>query len=116
MTGLDGLNAVMCRFLARKAPRQRGGLKRQYFYNPMWGLLGDQTPQNQPASYYMSSDTGALWHALDQVLIRPEIISELQDSPRVVTEIADESLLSSRSRQVKKAISDHLPISIRLAI
>jgi hypothetical protein len=115
MTALDGLNAVMCRFLAQRPPRKRGGVKRRYFYNPMWGLLGDQTSLSQPASYYMPSDTGALWHAIDQVLIRPEIIAEIHGIPSIVTGIAGQDLLSPRSRQVEKTISDHLPISIRLA-
>jgi len=52
MTGVEYLNAVMCRRIAAKGSRTHKAVARPYLYNPMWTGLGDQSSSNQPGSFY----------------------------------------------------------------
>lgn len=124
MVAPGALNAVMCRNMAlrRKFRKQgTGGFQKKIpmFYNAMWGALGDQTNIQQPGSYYNGGDLSdtAIWHALDQVLIRPSLIHVLYpDTPKFLTNIGSTSLLSPRANAVDTRISDHLPVLVTLKI
>ena len=117
-----GMNAMMCRNLAtKKATRWFGRPKRPYkgFYNPMWNLLGDRSTDKQPGSFYKGNDKtdAAIWHAIDQVLVRPTLIPQISaKSPKLLTQIGSSSLLSKSGIISGKGISDHLPVLITLNI
>ena len=120
MTNGRGLNAAMCRNVARQMTRTFGPKDDEetvrFFYNPMWRALGDRTSTNQPGSYYNSKDKSdaVVWHCIDQVLVRPSLIDHIVDgTPSVITEIGTIRLLS-RGGLPKKMISDHLPIFVSL--
>ena len=118
MVSPDKMNAVMCQKIAKKPPRMLDGDKCHFFYNPAWKLLGDQTSNNQPGTFYSPSDPGdsTYWHMIDQALIRPNIITHMPvNGFTVLTNFGKTKLLTAKSL-IDKNISDHLPISIRLKI
>lgn len=120
MIAAKGLHSAMCRTVAQQGSRTftRKGVKGdpiRIFYNPTWRLLGDQTPQNQPGSFYNPRDiTDALvWHCIDQVLVTPSLISLIEpDTPQILTNSGRSDLLT-RGGAPRKSISDHLPIFVR---
>lgn len=124
MVAADALNSVMCRNIAlRMRSRQKGSGRSKkiipMFYNAMWSALGDQTDTQQPGSYYNGGDLSdsAIWHALDQVLIRPSLIPVLDTgTPKFLTRIGSTSLLSPKANAVDTSISDHLPVLVTLKI
>lgn len=122
MIDADGLHAAMCRNIASRRTRTFGEgdekTTTRLFYNPMWKLLGDRTSTNQPGSFYNSGDRtdAAVWHCIDQVLLRPELIPYIYNgTPQVLTAIGASSLLTTKGVPDKK-FSDHLPIMVRLNI
>jgi hypothetical protein len=115
-----GLNAAMCRTIAARGTRTFGPNDDKetvrFLYNPMWSLLGDRTATNQPGSYYNSGDISdaAVWHCIDQVLIRHSLIAKISaGTPKIVTRTGHSELVSPRG-VIKRHISDHLPIFVRL--
>ena len=120
MVSGKGLNATMCREIARRDTRKWKAGENQketrFFYNPMWRLLGDRTSNNQPGTFYHSGDSSEtlFWHCLDQVLLRPSLIDSLhQKSPQIVTKLKSIDLLTAEGI-INKNYSDHLPIKISL--
>ncbi|MEY9828929.1 hypothetical protein ABIA25_000744 [Sinorhizobium fredii] len=124
MVAAEALNSVMCRNIAiRMKYRTKGNGRYKkiipMFYNAMWSALGDQTDTQQPGSYYNGGDLSdsAIWHALDQVLIRPSLIPVLNTgTPKFLTRIGSTSLLSPQANAVDTSISDHLPVLVTLKI
>lgn len=108
----NALNSVSCRRVAATGKRTIESREHSYFYNPSWNLLGDQ--EGVPGSYYHNS--GAYeknhWNLLDQVIIRPELVSRFDiESLDVLTEAGGQSLVSEANRP---KLSDHLPIFFSL--
>lgn len=70
VTGSLGLHAVMTRKIAERRSRTVQGTERKFFYNPMWGLLGDQTI-GAPGTFYHRKPgvIDVFWHMVDQVLL-----------------------------------------------
>jgi hypothetical protein len=121
MVDCCGLNATMCRQIALQQTRECGSKDRKqeirFFYNPMWALLGDRTPDNQPGSMYHSGDfTDSLyWHCFDQVLLRPTLIPFLAErNPKILTRIGSFELLTHNGVINRAHFSDHLPVAISL--
>ena len=121
MVDCCGLNATMCRQIALQQTRTCGSTDRKqeirFFYNPMWALLGDRTPDNQPGSMYHSGDfTDSLyWHCFDQVLLRPTLIPFLAErNPKILTRIGSLELLTRRGVINHAVFSDHLPVAVSL--
>lgn len=118
----QGLNAAMCKHVSKQKHRTFGSKEDKeivrFFYNPMWRFLGDRTQANQPGTFYNSGDKtdSAVWHCIDQCLVRPSLIKSLAlDSPKILTSFGDVNLLTKRG-VINKSISDHLPIFASLAI
>lgn len=124
MVAGQALNAVMCRDIAermryRTVGRGRFRKKIPLFYNAMWGGLGDQTDTEQPGSFYNGGDVSdsAIWHALDQVLVRPSVIPHLKKgTPKFITKIGSTRLLLPSTNAVDISVSDHLPVLVSLKI
>lgn len=121
MVDCCGLNATMCRQIALQQTRTCGSTDRKqeirFFYNPMWALLGDRTPDNQPGSMYHSGDfTDSLyWHCFDQVLLRPTLIPFLAErNPKILTRIGSFELLTHNGVINRTHFSDHLPVAVSL--
>lgn len=118
MVAASGFHATMCRSIANTRSRTVRGRRYEFFYNPMWSLLGDY-PQGPPGThYYKRSDTVELfWNMYDQVLIRPELISCFDNSSlKILTTDGIDSLISSKGIPLKERLSDHLPIIFSLNI
>ena len=114
IAGAFGLHGMMSRDLARRDDRRIRGREYAMFYNPMWGLFGDRTP-GPPGTYYRSSSQSVnyFWNTYDQVLLRPEIMDQL-NGLRVLDSDGMESLLTVNGLPDATNASDHLPILFRL--
>ncbi|MGH9762816.1 MAG: hypothetical protein ACREAC_18495, partial [Blastocatellia bacterium] len=72
MVSADGFHGVMTRQIAKRSARVVRGETFPFFYNPMWGQLGDIT-DGPPGTFYRTSSAFIeyFWQTFDQVLIRP---------------------------------------------
>lgn len=116
IVGADGLHAVMTQSIARKLSRKVQGKERPFFYNPMWGRMGDSSV-GAPGTYYYagSSYVSYFWNTFDQVLLRPTLLDFFsQDDLRVISQIGDNNLM--RKNGISSSYSDHLPIIVKLQI
>ncbi|MGH6668639.1 hypothetical protein R3O55_012750 [Bacteroides hominis] len=114
-----GLHAVMEKSIAQRGKAKIRNNDYDFFYNPMWGFLGDNGCGSVSGTmYYNSCDSiNYYWHLYDQVLIRPELIS-IFDSKKleIITNIKEYTLLTSNGIIDKEKYSDHLPIKFNLKI
>jgi hypothetical protein len=114
VVGADGLHAVMTQSIARKRSRTVQGRDRPFFYNPMWGRMGDSSVGAPGTYYYRSSQqVSYFWNTFDQVLLRPELLDLfLQDDLRVISQIGDNNLMTENG--ISSSYSDHLPVIVTL--
>lgn len=114
IVGADGLHAVMDQTIARKRSRKVQGKERPFFYNPMWGRMGDSSV-GAPGTYYYpsSSYVSYFWNTFDQVLLRADLLDFFsQDDLIVISKIGDKDLM--RESRISSSYSDHLPIIVKL--
>ena len=104
-----GLNAMMTRACVKNG--QRIFLEKPYdfYYNPMWGLLGDRAAGPAGTVYDISNQGPYGWSMLDQVLISHALVSQFSDV-QIITKAGAVSLVDSNGRPDKAIASDHLPI------
>lgn len=115
----SGLNAVMESDIAKKGSRTIDGIDYKFFYNPMWGFLGDLGKGTVSGTYYFNSTHHIqyFWNLYDQVLMRPEAISYFdKDALKIVTNSSNFNLLKKSGLIDDKNYSDHLPITFTLNI
>ncbi len=116
MIAAGGLHATMDRRIALRDKRVVQEEEHPFFYNPMWSHLGDKN-NSVPGSYFYnnSSRTNLFWHAFDQVLLRPSLLSFFtDDNVQVITKVRGINLLGSKGRPNAREFSDHLPIALAL--
>lgn len=114
-----GFNAVMERTIAKKGSRKLQGRSYKYFYNPMWGFLGDLGKGDVSGTYYFdhSDHIQYYWNIFDQVLLRPEAIPYFdEDALQIIVKSTNYNLLTKSGIIDKKQYSDHLPITFTLNI
>jgi hypothetical protein len=112
----NGFHAVMTQTIARKRSRRVQEKDRQYFYNPMWGRMGDSSGGPPGTYYYTGSYISYFWNTFDQVLLRPDLLDFFSPNDlRVVSQIGDKNLLMDNGIH-KNSFSDHLPIIVTLQI
>jgi len=114
IVGADGLHAVMAKTIAQKRSRKVQGKERPFFYNPMWGRMGDSSV-GAPGTYYYagSSYVSYFWNTFDQVLLRPDLLDFFsQDDLRVISKIGDKDLMTKNG--ISSSYSDHLPVIVTL--
>jgi len=116
VTAANALHGVMTRRIAEQIERRVQGKSYRFFYNPMWGCFGDRT-DGPPGTYYHRSPQVAetFWHTFDQVLLRPDLMNQLEDLV-ILDHIRGEPLVT-HPRGLPRAddFSDHLPIAFRLS-
>lgn len=111
-----GLHAVNSKNVAIRKSRIVQGKEYQFFYNPMWGLFGDSSPGPPGTYYYSSSEQISLfWNIFDQVLIRPDLINEFDNSElMIITSDGEIPFLTPSGLPNVNLLSDHLPIYFQL--
>lgn len=118
LTAADAFNAVMDKAIARRSFRVVQGVRRHFFYNPLWSRLGD-TSVGPPGTYYYSSNaqTCYYWNTFDQVLVRPDLLSGLPDIElEVLTTTPARTLTTPEGHPSREGASDHLPMTFRLQL
>lgn len=116
MTAAPGLHATMDKEIAGSRSRSFEGQPVEYFYNPMWSRLGDESHGPTGTFHYAKGGANQIgWHTFDQVLIRPDLLPAYESGAlNVITAVGSTQLLLNG--KVHKAISDHLPLLLRLEI
>jgi hypothetical protein len=117
VVGSEGFHAIMDRRIAASGSRTVNEEERLFFYNPMWGALGDDDESRPPGTYFRNTggEVNYYWNVFDQVLLRPSLLRFMETQPvRVITELGGASLLTNSGRPNRKVMSGHLPIVCRL--
>jgi endonuclease/exonuclease/phosphatase (EEP) superfamily protein YafD len=108
-------HSVMTREIAAKGHRVVSGREYPFFYNPMWGFFGDQTPGPSGTYFYSdSSSTTMFWNIFDQVLFRPDLLDWYNDDLTILEECGNTRLKKESGRPDPESGSDHFPILFRL--
>jgi hypothetical protein len=110
----SAFNAVMSADIAQRGTRTHLEREHPFFYNPMWGQLGD-SKSRPPGSffYHPPGQLSIYWHMLDQVLLRPDMIAGFDSSSLRILDSSTEMKLVAKGRP---CVSDHLPLFFRLNI
>lgn len=112
----NGLHAVMDRKIAMRGSRTILSRRYPFFYNPMWGLLGDATEGPSGTYYFERAEHDMFfWNMFDQVLIRPDLLSYFRNEDlKILTEDGSMSFLSRKGLPDDSVASDHLPLLFKL--
>ena len=116
MVSANGFHGIMSRNVALKGSRKIQNRDYKFFYNPMWGLMGD-TSTSPPGTHfnYRSEMVNYFWNMYDQVLFRPELLSKFNnDDLQIIHSDGINSFLKPSGEPDKKNFSDHLPITFKL--
>lgn len=114
MNMATGLNAMMTRKCTEKKYRTLQGKSYPYFFNPMWGLLGDRVGSVPGTYYHTGSSNGHYgWNTLDQVLVRPNALPWYH-GVEIVSKTDRSTLQSPTFRPNTRSASDHFPILLQL--
>jgi hypothetical protein len=108
----DAIHGVMDRATARRVSRVVSDQECEFFYNPMWGRMGDAS-KGPPGTYYYDSSeqVSYFWNTFDQVLIRPSLLDIFPDDGlKVLTSANGKKLVRANNIPDDKVASDHLPI------
>jgi hypothetical protein len=92
--------------------------KKVGFYNPCFGLLGDQYldsgNEKVPGSYYYEGARPG-WTLIDQVIMRKEIGRYFDfKSLKIITEVNNINLTDKNGRPDSNKYSDHFPLQFSL--
>jgi len=108
-----GLNAMMTKECVKQGVRRHLNKNYDFFYNPMWSLLGDLTDGPAGTVYDTSNQGPYGWNMLDQVVIHHSIVN-MFDSVRILTSAGNYSLKDDNGRPDSRNASDHFPILLTL--
>jgi hypothetical protein len=88
LTAADGLHGVMDKQVAARPARAVQGHNWDYFYNPMWSRLGDDSA-GPPGTYWRAGSglVNHFWNTFDQVLLRPGLLPFYDPERLVVPEL-----------------------------
>lgn len=112
----DGLHGVMDKRTAQRPARTVRDRSWDFFYNPMWSRLGDES-SGPPGTYYRpgSGLVSYFWNTFDQVLLRPNLLPYYDARALiVVTRVGERDILGEGAGQA--ALSDHLPLVVKLSL
>jgi endonuclease/exonuclease/phosphatase family metal-dependent hydrolase len=113
MNDVTGLNAMMTKSCVTKGARKFDGRAYDYFYNPMWSLLGDLSPGASGSIYYKGYQGNYGWNMFDQVLLHHSLACSLLDI-RIIDRQHGISLANKRGHPNTK-LSDHFPLFVAIA-
>lgn len=111
-------NATKSSKVATRETRIVRGITYKYFYNPMWGLLGDLNSDIAGTYFYQHSLIASYnWNIFDQVILRPDLIDKFdKESLKIIQSLKNGTSLIKNNRPNKDNYSDHLPIMFTLNI
>lgn len=126
-----GFNATLSKVIASSGPREFIKDDYNYFYNPMWNFIGDINYQNGnlklPGGYYYKNNddvTQTFWNLFDNILLRPDLIDEIDLSSISILETSGASgsatfhkflnVVSDEYQIDRPNYSDHLPITFNI--
>lgn len=118
IAGVYGLNATQRRAVAGEGVRELDGRFYPFLYNPMWQFYGTREGA-APGTYYcrLSRPVCYDWFILDQVLIRPSLLTLMDDaSVKILASDGVVSLVQGNDSRPRKGLSDHLPLVFTLRI
>jgi hypothetical protein len=115
LTAANGFHAIMDKDFVLKGSRIVQGAEYDFFYNPMWSRLGDES--HGPAGTYYQNRGGHVvnhfWETFDQVLLRPALLPYYKPHRlKVLDRIAETPLM--KNGVIDRRYSDHLPLLITL--
>jgi Endonuclease/Exonuclease/phosphatase family len=117
MIKAKGFNATMSSVIAQDGSCQANGKEYKYFYNPMWSLYGDVKNQVAGSYFYSNSElVNYRWNVFDQVLIRPNLVSNFVKESLVFLHKAGKKSLLTKKGYPNKTYSDHLPLFFTLKL
>jgi Endonuclease/Exonuclease/phosphatase family len=116
MIAADGLHGVMDKKVARRTPRTVQGRSWDFFYNPMWSRLGDESKGPPGTYYYARGDlVSYFWNTFDQVLLRPSLLPYYnEESLTIISHSEGREILTPNRAGLGSP--DHLPIVVKLSI
>jgi hypothetical protein len=116
MVSAAGLHAVMDRRIAREGSRVVQGREYPFFYNPMWGLLGDGSRGPAGTFFHRHAEQEAyFWNMFDQVLVRPALLDRFDFKDlAILDDTGAEPLVKDSGVPDRDVGSDHLPVLFRL--
>lgn len=109
-----GLHAINARAIGGRPFRSVQGTDYPFFFNPMWGRFGTAGPA---ATYHYNGGEPHehLWHMLDQVVVRPEMLPYFpEERVRVLDAAGAMPLLTRTGLPGGSNSSDHLPLVFHL--
>lgn len=114
MVAANAFHAVMTQEVASRETRTVLAENHPFFYNPMWGCLGDRT-SGPPGTHYFGGSTQIVyfWNTFDQVLLRPALMSRM-GRLEILTTDGVEVLLTGGGLPDAETGSDHLPLFFEL--
>jgi Endonuclease/Exonuclease/phosphatase family len=118
MVSAAALHAVMDRRIASEGSRVVQGRVNPFFYNPMWGLLGDGS-RGPAGTYFLrrAEQEVLFWNMFDQVLVRPTLLHRFDfNDLKVLDHTGTESLVNEFGVPDRDIGSDHLPVRFRLSL
>ena len=105
-----GFHALPIRDVVKRESRIISDVEFKMFYNPTWNLLGDFN--YPPGTFYHNGNetNNPFWHLLDQVIIRPSLISRFNEKSLKIIHTVNEISITDVSGHPEKNYSDHFPI------
>ena len=112
------LNAVMSRDIALGGQRELHDKRYPFFYNPMWGHLGDVSGTPAGSYFYRSSDDVCYyWNIFDQVLVRPDLLEYFDaNAVRILDSDGKSRLVGDGRPPQRPVLSDHLPLLFTIGL
>lgn len=116
MVGSSCFNAVMDKTIAMNLRRTVNEREFKMFYNPMWGLLGDNGRSIVSGTHFFNPHRHVqyFWNMFDQVLIRPEVIPYFSDKYLSILTGTKSMSLLTENHTMRTIYSDHLPIKFAI--
>lgn len=123
---------ILIRLLQQKQLASRTPAGLDFWYNPMWNLLGDFDPLTAPGTQPNARPTGTffrytedetpMWNLLDGFLVRPNLMHEVLHresaiiSRTATTNFLKPAIIGRADNLIKEDLPDHLPVKFALNI
>lgn len=101
-------NALMTKDCVSSGGRTFQGRYFDFFYNPMWSLLGDRNPGPPGTLYYTGNQGFYGWNMYDQVLLHHSLADHLSEI-KILDSIGSVNVATPRGRP-NRNYSDHFPL------